>query len=222
MRVLVLDTALGACQAALLEGEGRVWVRSEPMSKGHQERLAPMTAELMAERGVGWSDVDRIGVTVGPGSFTGLRVGLAFAKGLSLALRLPCVGVGTLAALAASAPPAEGVTAAVIDARRDRVYLQAFRDGAPLDAPAVLEIEAATALLRALGRAAPVRLVGPGAALLAHAVEGGWVHAEAPDPAAVARLAAAQPAPVGRPAPLYLREPDARTIAERAAAFAAS
>ena len=72
------------------------------MHRGHQERLAPLVAEAMAQAGAAFPDLDRIGVTVGPGSFTGLRVGLAFAKGLAIALGIPCVGVGVLDALAAT------------------------------------------------------------------------------------------------------------------------
>ena len=102
MLTLALDTCLAACSAALdRDGQTVGWI-SEPMARGHQERLAPMVRDLMADCGVAFGDLDRIGVTVGPGSFTGLRVGLAFAKGLALALNRPCVGVGALEALAAS------------------------------------------------------------------------------------------------------------------------
>src|SRR5579872_7102287 len=111
MIVLGLDTALGACSAAVLAQGRPLAVRSEPMTRGHQERLALMVREAMEAAGLPFSSLDRVGVTVGPGSFTGLRVGLAFAKGLGLALAKPCVGVGTLEALAASAPGA-GLTLA--------------------------------------------------------------------------------------------------------------
>ena len=130
MIVLALDTTLAACSVAVVE-DGRVLAaRSEPMLRGHQERLAPLVAEAMAEAGVGFAALDRVGVTVGPGSFTGLRVGLAFAKGLSVALSIPCVGVGTLEALAASDARVggkEGFIAAVIDARRDRALSAGLR-----------------------------------------------------------------------------------------------
>ena len=102
MILLALDTCLGACSAAIVDGAQVVASVSEPMTRGHQERLAPMARDLMAEGGLAFTRLDRIGVTIGPGSFTGLRVGLAFAKGLALALDRPCVGVGTLEALAAS------------------------------------------------------------------------------------------------------------------------
>src|ERR1700694_4222158 len=117
MIVLALDTCLAACQAAVLEGERVLASRSEPMLRGHQERLAPMVREVMDEAGLDFTALDRIAVTVGPGSFTGLRVGRAVAKGLRLALETPVVGIGVLEALAAGAPD-EGAVAAVIDARR--------------------------------------------------------------------------------------------------------
>lgn len=214
MRVLVIDTALGACQAAVSDGEAVLAGRSEPMTRGHQERLAPMAEQVMAEAGLRFAALDRIGVTVGPGSFTGLRVGLAFAKGLSLALRVPCVGVGCLEALAASAPV--GASAAVIDARQDRVYLQAFQDAVAVDAPELLDISAASARLAALGEQGPVQIVGPAASLLGGDADG----LPAPDLADLARLVIRAPEPAGPPQPLYLRAPDARTIAERAAASA--
>lgn len=205
MIVLGLDTALPACSAAVLDG-ARVLARlSEPMTRGHQERLATMVEEAMALAGLGFDRIERVGVTVGPGSFTGLRVGLAFAKGLALALGVPCVGVGSLQALAASVP-AKGRVAACIDARRGQVYLQQFLDGAAAGPPEALELDVAIGALAAAG---PLALVGSGAALLAPHLPGASVHPlEAADPVAVARLAAAaDPSP---PLPIYLRAPDAR------------
>lgn len=216
MRVLSIDTALDACQAALTDGGAVLAVRSEPMAKGHQERLAPMVQAMMADARAGFCDLDRIGVTVGPGSFTGLRVGLAFAKGLSLALRIPCLGVGTLNALAASAPV--GLSAASIDARRERVYWQVFDAGVSTGAPELLDLAQAQGRARDLAQAGPLHLVGPGATLLA-AGEGAAA-VGVPDPVALALLTAQASEPIARPEPLYLRPPDARTLAERTAALA--
>src|SRR3569833_2034561 len=131
MIVLGLDTALGACSAAVTRDGKALATLSEPMLRGHQERLAPLVQELVQASGVAFMGIDRIGVTVGPGSFTGLRVGLAFAKGLGLALGKPCVGVGSLEARAASAR-GPGLRAAVSDALREQGYLEAFEGGAPL------------------------------------------------------------------------------------------
>ncbi|HEY8615442.1 tRNA (adenosine(37)-N6)-threonylcarbamoyltransferase complex dimerization subunit type 1 TsaB [Phenylobacterium sp.] len=204
--VLGLDTCLNACSVAVLDG-GRVRAHaSELMARGHQERLAPMTQRVMAEAGLPFSALQRIGVTVGPGSFTGLRVGVAFAKGLSAALAIPAAGVGALEALAAEA---QGLVFAAIDARRDQLYLQAFEDGRPLMAAAVLPLGVAAARLAELAQGRPLTLVGSGGPLLADAAPGArLVAAEGCDARQVARLAAARdPAPLR---PLYLRAPDAR------------
>ena len=207
MIILSLDTALAACSVAVTR-DGRVLAAaSEPMLRGHQERLAPMVQEVIAAAGLAFPQLDRVGVTVGPGSFTGLRVGLAFAKGLGLALGKPCIGVGTLEALAAS-EPGPGLAAAVIDARRGQVYLQAFEGGAAVMAPDALPVETAAARLAELWRGGPLRLVGPGAALLAGiSPEAVVIERTAPDPAAVCALVAGRMTPAR---PLYLRAPDAK------------
>jgi tRNA threonylcarbamoyladenosine biosynthesis protein TsaB len=206
VRLLVIDTGLAVCQAAVFDGERSLSALSEPMARGHQERLAPMVREAMEEAKITFSALDRIAVTVGPGSFTGVRVGLAFAKGLALALETPCVGLGTLAALAAS-PAGADRRAAVIDAGRGSVYLQLFEDGAELSAPDILALETAAARLAEL---APVdRLVGPQASRLIQSLPAAKaVDLAAPAAGAIARLGRA--APLVPPRPLYLRAPDAR------------
>lgn len=209
MIVLALDTCLAACSVAISrDGEAVAW-RSEPMTRGHQERLAPMVRDVMAEAGLGFAEVDRIGVTTGPGSFTGLRVGLAFAKGLALALDRPCVGVGVLEALATRDAAEPFCTAAVIDAGRGRVYLQIFHDGATIDGPDSVEVEQALARIAALCPPGQLAVTGPGAGLLLGALPGARARPEdAPDPRVVARLATA--ADLASPRPLYLRAPDAK------------
>ena len=202
--ILAIDTCLFACSAAVVQDGAVRAGRVEPMSRGHQERLAPLVAEVMAEAGgVGFDQLDRIAVTIGPGSFTGLRVGLAFAKGLSAALAIPAVGVGSLEALA---QPHKGRVFAVLDAKRGQVYLQAFADGAAVSAPDALPIETAAARVAEL---APDILVGTGAALLAQMRPSAQAIAvDHADPAAIAALGASRsPVP---PHPLYLRAPDAK------------
>ena len=202
--ILAIDTCLFACSAAVVQDGAVRAGRVEPMSRGHQERLAPLVAEVMAEAGgVGFDQLDRIAVTIGPGSFTGLRVGLAFAKGLSAALAIPAVGVGSLEALA---QPHKGRVFAVLDAKRGQVYLQAFADGAAVSAPDALPIETAAARVAEL---APDILVGTGAALLAQMRPSAQAIAvDHADPAAIAALGASRsPVP---PRPLYLRAPDAK------------
>ena len=212
MILLALDTCLDACSVAVW-ADGRVLAAgSEPMRRGHQERLAVMVEATMAQAGTAFPALDRIGVTIGPGSFTGLRVGLAFAKGLGLALDRPVVGVGVLETLARDV--GEGFVAAVIDARRDQVYLQAFDDGRALMAPDVLPVETAAARLAELWNGGPAALIGPGATLLADVLpQARVIERTAPDPATVALLASRDQPPFPPPRPLYLRAPDVRLAA---------
>ena len=140
MRILAIDTSCGAASAAIVES-GRAEALaaiSRPMRRGHAEALAPIVAE--AARGVdgGFASLDRIAVTIGPGSFTGIRVGLALARAMGLALGVPVVGVSTLVAFAAPllSAPRPGVIAAAIDARHGSVYFQLFEmSGRPLGPP---------------------------------------------------------------------------------------
>ena len=103
MKILAVDTALGACSVALLSGDKILAHSFEEMARGHAERLAPMVQETMAKAGIAFSDIDRLAVTTGPGTFTGQRVGLAFMRGLRIALKKPLTGVTTLEAMAAGA-----------------------------------------------------------------------------------------------------------------------
>ena len=206
MLVLGLDTCLATCSVAVLEDGAVRAFASQSMARGHQERLAPMAREVMATAGLGFDALDRIGVTVGPGSFTGLRVGVAFAKGLNLALDKPAVGIGTLEAMAAGIG---GLIFPAIDARRGQLYLQAFEDGRALMAPDALTAADAAARIAELSQGRPFTLVGSGAHLLADvSANARVVEAEGCDARAVARLAAARtPGPLK---PLYLRAPDAK------------
>ena len=206
MLIVVVDTCLAVCQTAVVRDGMILAGASEAMARGHQERLAPMVREVVEAAGVRLSDVDRIAVTIGPGSFTGLRVGLAFAKGLAMALERPCVGVGTLAALAASID-GPGLRAAAIDAGRGAVYLQIFDGDHELSAPDSLPVETTAARLIETG--AGHILIGPQASHLAEVLPAaGSVDLAAPSLMAIARLAAT--APLVPPRPLYLRAPDAK------------
>lgn len=207
MVVLAMDTCLGACSAAVVDRGALLGARSEPMMRGHQERIAPIVDELMEQLKLGFSAIDRIGVTVGPGSFTGLRVGIAFAKGLALSLHRHCAGVGTLEALAATAK-LTGPVAAVVDAGRGNVYLQVFVAGRSVKPADVLGLDHAAEWLAGRGDLENLSIVGPGARLLEarlHACR--FVDLNAPSPQSVARLA--WRARVGPMMPLYLRSPGA-------------
>lgn len=211
MKLMVVDTALGLCTVGVFEVEGGgarpLGLRSEPMVKGHSERIAGFARDAAAQAGVAFTDLDRIGVTVGPGSFTGLRVGLAFAQGLAAALDRPVVGVSALDALAASAGEAREV-AALIDARRGQVYARFWRDGEADGAAEALSLEAAAARIGAMGTGAV--LVGSGAALFADLAAGSTILSlDGPAPEALARLAATADPASALARPLYLRAPDA-------------
>lgn len=199
--ILAIDTALARCSAALF-GPGLSRVKSEAMTRGHAERLAPLVDELMAEAGVAFAALERIAVTTGPGSFTGLRVGLAFARALALALDRPSVGVSTLEALALETGES-GLRAGAIEAPQG-CYLARFEDGRPLEPPTRLDwAEAEAALAGGLWR---VR--GPAASRLAAAAQA--EPADAPDILALAARAAGLPLNIYPPNPLYLRAPDAK------------
>lgn len=219
MRVLVIDTALDLCTAGIFETDGddvrALGLRSESMTRGHSERLAGMARDAVAEAGGGFQALDRIGVTVGPGSFTGLRVGLAFAQGLGAALGIPVVGVSSLDALKASVEQVQTVVA-LIDARRGQVYGRAWRAGVAVGPAEAWAVDDARAFVAELETNAPlaaddrVHLVGSGAALVGEGSGHVVINPlEGPDPAAMARLTAAVDPQAHPPLPLYLRAPDA-------------
>lgn len=164
-----------------------------------------MVAEVMAEAARPFAGLDRIAVTIGPGSFTGVRVGLAFAKGLSVALARPCIGVSTLQALAAS-HPGESRRAAVIDGGRS-LFFQLFDGAAPRAAPEALTADDVPRLIDAHGPVA--LLIGPQATALAKQAPGPEaIDVAAPTPAAI--LALSEGPRLSGLQPLYLRAPDAR------------
>src|SRR5688500_3442734 len=127
MRVLAIDTALEACSAAVLDtAQGGMLARaSQPMVRGHAEALMPLLAALMDAAKIEFAELDRVAVTTGPGSFTGLRVGLSAARAIGLAADKPVVGLSTLAAFAAPHIAADDTIsiAVAIDARHAQVYL---------------------------------------------------------------------------------------------------
>ena len=217
MLILAIDTALEACAAGVLDTDaGQPIAReSQAMKRGHAEALMPLIARVMSVSGIGFAGLDRIAVTTGPGSFTGLRVGLSAARGIALAAGKPVVGLTTLSAYAAPwvSETGEHPIISAIDARHGYVYFQVVRsNGGSLIRPRLAPIEEA---LEASRFGAPY-LVGNAAGILADR----WpadapapleVDAQpAPDIAWVAWLGAAV-TPDGAPArPFYLRAPDAK------------
>ncbi len=219
MRILGIDTALGACSVALLD-KGIVLAQAHAdMPRGHAEALAPMAEAVMREAGAAFASLDRIAVTTGPGTFTGQRVGLAFARALALGLGIPAVGVTTLDAMAEEALTLgdAGWAVTLCDAKRGEFYLGArTRKGETCLAPMVLPLEDAVERIveNARGFAAPL-LAGTGAALLAPLLSARGLSAVTttvlqPDAVFVARLGLALCPEDHPPAPLYLRAPDAK------------
>lgn len=217
MRVLAIDTALEACSAAVLDTERATIVAREslPMVRGHAEALIPLIARVMEIARLTFTEIDRIAVTTGPGSFTGLRVGISAARGIAMASGKPAVGLSTLSAYAAPFIASDDTlpVVSVIDARHDHVYLQVFGPGGrTMVTPRIVPLREA---LRVAATGAP-RIVGTAANLLAAA----WPIGErppslveqkpAPDIDWVARLGAAAVETGSPPKPLYLRAPDAQ------------
>jgi tRNA threonylcarbamoyl adenosine modification protein YeaZ len=216
MRVLAIDTALEACSAAVLDTSGAITASETAiMTRGHAEALMPLLARVMIRAGIEFGDLDRIAVTTGPGSFTGLRVGISAARGIALAAGKSAIGLSTLAGFAAPLIAEDDSTqvVAAIDARHDHIYLQVFGfNGRTLVGPR-------TATVRDAARAAmtaPARIIGSAAKKLAAAWPKGAEpplvveQLGAPDIDWIARLGAAAAEAHGPPKPLYLRAPDAQ------------
>lgn len=217
MLILAIDTALDACAAAVLDTVAGKMIAQEShaMKRGHAEALMPLIARVIEASGVTFAGLDRIAVTTGPGSFTGLRVGLSAARGIALAANKPVVGLTTLTAYAAPvvSETGEHPIISAIDARHDHVYFQVVSgNGSSLVRPRVAPIEEA---LDAARFGAP-HLVGNAAKILAErwpasALPPFKVDARpAPDIAWVAWLGAAVSPNTAPARPYYLRAPDAR------------
>jgi tRNA threonylcarbamoyl adenosine modification protein YeaZ len=208
MRLLAIDTALEACSVGVMDGE-RLVTRTENVGRGHAEILMGQIEDAMREAGLAFADLDRIAVTVGPGSFTGLRVGIAAARGFALATGKPAVGIGTLAVHAAAGKGRSVL--ATLAAGRGEVYGQFFAaDGSEAGPP-----RAASPEVFAAEMGPDTVLAGSGADLVIAALpmDVRYVvsHRNAsPDIATLCRLALAVPASPAPPKPLYIRAPDAK------------
>ena len=220
MTLLAMDTGQAACSVALWH-EGKIVAhRYTAMPKGHAEILVPMIEEVQTETRFAFEDLDALAVTVGPGTFTGLRVGLATARGIAMASRKPLIGVTTLEAIAHAARMEavsnDALLAAAFDARRDEIYLQCFAgDGSARTQPSLVTLD--TCNEHVPSSDVPVLCVGTGAVLLVERLVGAGrdaVSAQAaplPDARCVAEIAAARGVTEDRlPGPLYLRAPDAK------------
>ena len=213
--ILAIDTAFERCAAAVYDADGDVLLAAaEPeIGKGHAEQLMAVIAGVLDAANVTYADLVRIGVTVGPGSFTGIRVGVAAARGLALALGVPAVGIDTLSALAAPAIGQDQAILAALDARRGEIYAALYDpDGAVLAAPRALPPADLPDMLVRLDTGTPLGLVGTGSAIALAAlpdrnplVLGSDFRIDLHALGALAARAADAP-----PRPLYLRGADAK------------
>ena len=220
MNILALDTSMGACSAAVLRADGaarHLVVREQLMARGHAEALMPMVAEVMKEAGIDFATLDLIAATIGPGSFTGVRIAIAAARGFALVTSAKLYGTDSLTVMARTALTigalAKQPFAVAVDARRGMLYLGLYDEaGLRLDGPLLIAPEEAISLLPRDLRVAVVS----GAVLLAKAgaQRGRKLQAELPElqpsAGALAEIAFAAGETVPLLRPLYLRPPDAR------------
>jgi tRNA threonylcarbamoyl adenosine modification protein YeaZ len=210
--LLVFDTSAAHCAAALLSG-GRVLAeRCEDMGRGQAERLMPLLEDLLDEARLAWGDLGALAVGTGPGNFTGIRIAVATARGLSMALGIPAIGVTGFAALAAQ-EVGEGTELLVsLPAPRGNSYVEVWRNGAPAAPARLIDPEHPPDDLAF--RAENLRVIGHRADDMARAI-GATAGRTAPaSPAlAIASVAAARLAkadlPATPPAPVYVRPADA-------------
>jgi tRNA threonylcarbamoyladenosine biosynthesis protein TsaB len=222
MNILAFDTCFDACSVCVARESNGVVVELasalERFRLGHAERLVPMIDEVMGRAGAAFADLDRLAVTVGPGTFTGTRIGIAAARGLALATGAEVAGASSLAVMAEVAASELGARAddeemaVAVDARRGEVYVQLFGAGVGnASAPMLLPVEEAARL-----GDGPLLIVGSGGAAVAAAAERAGRPATArlsgllPSASALARIAAGLAPAEGPLQPLYLRPPDAK------------
>lgn len=203
MITLSLDTTGPWCIAALVSEGGILAHKSENIGRGHAERIAPMVAEILADAGLSASDVDRVAVCTGPGSFTGLRVALAYARGFALPRKLPVIGISALHVLAAQADPDMTLKViSVINVKRGQLTWAAYDKGQEIQPPITQEAEEARSAIDALGYdmitgdGAEVLGLEPEATVLSGPIMG-W-------------LAENFTVETHPPVPLYSRPPDAK------------
>ena len=220
MKILALDTSMGACSAAVLQKDGaahRLSLREETMARGHAEALMPMVEEVMQGAGLAFAEIEVIAATLGPGSFTGVRIAIAAARGLALVTGARLFGTDSLSVMAklarASGALGPGPFAIAVDARRGMVYFGLYDEEAgKLAGPLLLTPDEALGFLPSgLGGAA-----GSGASLLAEAasLQGRILDASLPElqpsAGALAEIAYQSGETVPALRPLYLRPPDAK------------
>ncbi len=221
MRILAMDTATSACSVALWCDGTITQHRLSAMTRGQAEALAPMVADVLDDSDNVAADLDLLAVTIGPGAFTGLRIGLAMARAMALALKIPCLGLTTTEVIAAAVEDTAwpvGTLLVALDSKRSDIYVQTFsKPGQAANAPQAVEPENLAGWLT--DAAWPISVVGDATAqALSVLAEAGVEAVAAPasgvaDARVVAALAASRWSmgdPVPPVGPLYLRPPDAK------------
>lgn len=217
MLVLALDTSMAACSVCVYDaGTGlALGSRHEFMDRGQAEALAPMVQETMALAGIAFKDLARIAVTTGPGTFTGVRIGLAMARGLGVALNIPMTGFTSLAAIACNETARDFPIVVAADARANEIYFAAYdASGHELTAPVVVPLAEAHRFMPNR----PARILGTAADFLLNKLDGQHMRSDAGDlpiAANFVKLAASVPPSDVPPEPLYLRPPDVKPQATR-------
>jgi tRNA threonylcarbamoyl adenosine modification protein YeaZ len=216
MRILAIDTSCGAASAAVYDDVMREMLAQETiaMAQGHAEALGPMVQRVMGQVEGGFSTIGRVAACIGPGSFTGIRIGLAMARAIALTIEAPTIGVTTFVAFAGPllAEPKPGVIATAIDAKHGQVYFQLFEaTGRPILAPMIASLRE---VVRVIG-AGPARLAGNAAAMVAEEAERAGLVFDAsqasvyPDIVSIARVGLAADPEAFPARPLYVKAPDA-------------
>ena len=223
VRVLAFDTALDACSVAVCESDRVIAHRHEVLSKGHAERLVPMIQSVLADAAIPFENIDLVAVTVGPGTFTGIRIGLSAARGIALTTGVTVVGLTTLAAIAegarGSGAEEDGLAMAVLhDAHRSEIFCQVFPPGVEVP-PAPPELVTPTDAVSMIP-VGPAMVVGSGVKQIERQIlkqrpdvrfSNAPINPDAVHVATIgARLAKSGVTGAAPPEPLYLRAPDAR------------
>ena len=218
MLILALDTSMAACSVCVYDTDRNLVLGANRqfMDRGQAEALAPMVQDTMALAGVRFADLNRIAVTTGPGTFTGVRIGLAMARGLGVALNIPITGINSLAAIAANEKSKDLPIVVAVDARAKEIYFASYdQSGLELTAPVIVSLAEAQKLTPTKS----VTIVGTAAELLLQKL-GSHHHrrsdaGDLPIAENFVQLAAKMPTPALPPEPLYLRAPDVKPQAAK-------
>ena len=210
MIILAIDTSMARCSAAVLDGGAVLASARADMERGHAEALAPMVRDVLARAAMSPKDLQRVAVTIGPGTFTGVRIGLAFARGVGLSRHLPVFGIDSLRAIVANEHEVDRPLMVASQACNNEVYAAIFAgDRSPIHPPTILPVETAGHVAppgaRVLGTAAELVIAASGRTDLIRSGAG-----DLPVAARFGHLAGQADPPSTMPAPLYLRPPDAK------------